>query len=200
MSDTNQDFDNPYRAPVAVDMPSPDQVDDDAVVIRRTHLKHEASIQGIGSLYVLGGVLSVLLSVPMGYGFLAATRFGAGMGGAGGTEIALMLAIMLLIVGIGVFQLIVGLGMRKVKPWVKIPAMVFSLLGMLNIPIGTLLGIYTLYLIFSAKGNVVLAESYQRVIAQTPEIKYKTSIIAKVFVVILLVFLAIGLGAAIFAG
>ena len=88
--------------------------------------------------------------------------------------------------------------MRKVRPWTKTPATILAVISFLNIPIGTLLGIYTLYLLHSSKGKVVLAEPYQQVIAQTPEIKYKTSIIVKVLVVILLVVIALGIGALVF--
>ncbi|MBM3967740.1 MAG: hypothetical protein FJ308_22185, partial [Planctomycetes bacterium] len=38
----------------------------DAEVIRKQHLNHEASIQGMGSLYLLGGFFGSLLG--LGYG------------------------------------------------------------------------------------------------------------------------------------
>lgn len=108
-----------------------------------------------------------------------------------------IIGLFLFAVCVGIFQLMVGLGMRKVKPWVKIPATILAVLGMLNVPVGTLLSLYILYLLHSSKGKIVLAESYQQVIAQTPEIKYKTSIIVKVLVVILLLVIALAIGAAV---
>jgi hypothetical protein len=194
MSDFDPDLNNPYRAPVTADAPPLQDVEGEATTIRREHLNHEASIQGIGSLYVLGGILSAI----GGLAFLAGGIAAPNAGGAG-MDFAFVIGLVLLAVCIGIFQLAVGLGMRKVKPWVKIPATVLAAVGLLHIPVGTLLSVYVLYLLHSSKGRVVLDESYQQVIAQTPEIKYKTSIIVKVLVVILLLFLALAIGGAVFS-
>ena len=64
---------------------------------------------------------------------------------------------------------------------IKIPATIFSAIGLLSVPIGTLINGYILYLIYSAKGNMVFSEEYRKVIAATPNIKYKTSIIIWIF-------------------
>ena len=194
MSDFDPDLNNPYRAPVTADAPPPQNIDGDAAQIRREHLKHEASLKGIGALYILGGIFAVLAGFSS-FMSLTAMRNEVQIGG---TELTFALVIAAVILGIGVLQFAVGLGMRKVKPWVKIPATIVAAIGLISIPVGTLLGFYVMYLIHSSKGQVVLTESYQQVMAQTPEIKYKTSIIVKVLLVILLVVLALGIGAAVF--
>lgn len=192
MSDFDPDFENPYRAPTTVDAPPPLEVDGEAAAIRREHLKHEASIQGIGSLYVLGGICLCLIGL-ISFGTMASLPVN---GQAGGNGFAFGLVIMILMLGIGALQFSTGLGMRKVRPWVKIPATILAALGLLSFPVGTLINLYVLYLLHSKKGQVVLAESYQNIIAQTPEIKYKTSMIVKVLAVILFAFIAFAIGAA----
>ncbi len=199
MSNFDPDFENPYRAPTTVDAPPVDAFDTEAAAIRRTHLNHEVSIQGIGSLYVLGGILFLLWEVLLlSWGVFASgtvtvvptTRQ------PGGIELTFGLVTMVLIVGLGALQLFTGLGMRKVKPWVKVPASIVAVLGLWSFPLGTLINVYVLYLLHCKKGRVVLAESYQHVIAQTPEIKYKTSIIVKVLAGILFAFIAFAVVAA----
>jgi len=193
MSNFDLNDDNPFQAPTTVEVAPQNEVEGDAASIRRHHLKHEASIQGIGSLYVIGGVFSVIAGLM----YVSTMAVGPGAGiGIGGNELLISSIVMLLVVGIGVLQLFTGLGMRKVRPWTKIPATILAVITLINIPIGTLLGFYILYLLHSSKGQVVLANSYQDIIAATPEIKYKTSIIVKVFVVILLVVVGLGLIAA----
>jgi hypothetical protein len=59
------------------------------------------------------------------------------------------------------------------------------------VPIGTLINAYILYLVFSRKGRTILSEDYQQVIAATPHIKYKTSIIVWIFLGLLVALLAI---------
>ena len=47
--------------------------------------------------------------------------------------------------------------------------------------------LYVLYLVWCAKGKYVCSDEYHAIIAQTPQIKYKTPIFVKVFGVLLLV-------------
>ena len=109
MSDFNPNLNNPYRAPVTADAPPLQDIDSDAVTIRREHLKHEASIQGMGSLYVLGGIFTVLV------GFSSAMSFMSTLQGAqaGGTEIAISLALAAVLLGIGVLQFCGWVGDEK---------------------------------------------------------------------------------------
>lgn len=123
---------------------------------RKTHLSHEASVQSIGVLYYLGGGFLILIGAMM-----AAMMSVAG--------------VFLLLMGAG--QIWVGTGLRRLKGWARIPTAVLSVIGLLAIPIGTLINAYILYLLFCRKGNTVFSEEYRRVIEQTPGIKYRTSIV-----------------------
>lgn len=61
-------------------------------------------------------------------------------------------------------------GLRKLRPWVKIPGTILGVLGLANFPAGTLINGYLLH---CHKGAVVLSEDYQAVIAATPGLSYK---------------------------
>ena len=194
-SDINDD-DNPFRAPTSVEVAQPVELaDGDSEEIRNAHLKHEASLKGIGSLYVLGGIISVFAGLAMVFAF---SSMGPPNGPGGGGEMTLWysVAIVSLMVVVGAFQFMVGLGLRKVQPWTKIPATILAVFGLFSLSVASLISIYVLYLLHSQKGKVVLSESYQNVIAQTPHIKYKTSIIVKIFVGLLVGLIAFAIVAA----
>ena len=44
---------------------------------------------------------------------------------------------------------IVGIGLLKRRPWARIAGIVMSILGMMAVPFGTVLGIYGLWVLFS---------------------------------------------------
>jgi hypothetical protein len=70
---------------------------------------------------------------------------------------------------------------------------VLSCFGLLGFPIGTLISAYFLYLLSSQKGVYIFSPEYARVIAATPHIKYKTSIIGWILLGILVFFIGLGI-------
>jgi len=149
--------------------------------IRNDHLKHEASIKSVGVLYFLAAAFLILAGV---LGLTANQGAGVGLG--------------LFCLAIGAAQIWVGIGLRGLKPWARIPTGILSGVGLLGFPLGTIINGYILYLIFSQKGKTVFSDDYQRVIEQTPHIKYKTSIVVWIFLGLLLVLMGLGLVAALF--
>ncbi len=113
-------------------------------------------------MYILGGILAGLVAA----GALVETP---SLASAEGAVIAAILAL-------GVFQLWVGFELRKLRPRARIPAVILSVLGLLNFPIGTIIGAYFLYLLLGRKSSVVLSENYKQVVAATPHIRYKTPV------------------------
>jgi len=103
----------------------------------------------------------------------------------------LMSGVALLLMGI-LFAL-VGYGVRTFKSWARNWSAILFGLGMAGVPIGTLLGIYVLYLMLSKKGHVVFSEDYQKIIAATPHIQCPVPIVMWLFfaVLMLVVVLAI---------
>jgi hypothetical protein len=152
--------------------------------IRQTHIKHEASLKSVGLLMLLGGALMLLGGVMVMVSLLQMDS-GTDMSG-----IAIIIGIIYAVLG-GVFLLLAH-GYRKLKRWIRIPGTIVSCLGLLSFPIGTLINGYILYLLWSQKGKMVLSAEYQEVIAATPHIRHKTSVLVWIFLAIV----ALGLLAA----
>ncbi len=195
MSETNRfgsfrDEHNPYAAPA--EQYSGGEFGNDAVeAIRRQYLSHEASIQSIGLLYILGSLIGTIAGVAL-LGMLFTAPNAAPDG------IAFVWALFILVMGVA--QGFVGNGLRKLQRWTRIPVGILSGIGLIGIPIGTIINGYILYLIFSAKGSMVYSDAYQRVIQQTPHIKYKTSIIVWIFLFLLLGLIGMGVLFALLGG
>lgn len=146
--------------------------------MRKDHLKHEASIKSVGTLYLIGsavwffaGIVSLVLL-------------------SDGKEPLEAIGIAVVLFLLGVAQVWTGLGLRRLQKWARVPTGIMSGIGLLGIPIGTIINGYILYLVFSQKGKTVLSDEYLAVIAQTPHIKYRTSIVVWIVLGLFLLFIA----------
>ena len=126
-----------------------------------------------------------------------------GGAGAGAAQEPLVAGITTTLVGI-VFlaiasaQLFAGRSMQTLNPSGKILAVVVSAIGLLGFPCGTIISGYLLYLLLSAKGEMVFSSAYKEVMQATPHIRYRTSIIVWIFLFILIGVILLGVLAAIF--
>jgi hypothetical protein len=116
-----------------------------------THLKV------LAWLYIVFGILGSLL----GLGLMALLGI-IGVAGAASDPDAWMAVPILGFTGValGVFMLILsvpgiiaGAGLLKYRPWARILTIVLSALNLMNIPIGTILGIYGLWVMLSEDGS-----------------------------------------------
>lgn len=154
----------------------------DAEAIRQAHISHEASVKSVGILYYLGG------------GFILLGGLVGGVGVAAEDSVRLeSVAVTLILLALGAGQFWVGRGVRGLRAWARPWVGILSGIGLLGIPIGTLINGYILYLVFSKKGKMVFSEEYQDVISKTPHIRYQTSIVVKILVVLVLALMALGL-------
>jgi hypothetical protein len=176
---------NPYAPPKA-------QVEDvvpysgEAQAIRAEHIQREASIRSIGILYYIGGVALCLLAL----GALAGANVPLGRLGVNGRGSLAFMGIFFLAFGVG--TIFVGRGLRNLQPWARIASIVIAILGLLNPPAGTVINIYILYLLFSEKGRRIFQSDYPEIVAATPDIKAKTSIVIWVLLgILVLVILAV---------
>ena len=101
-----------------------------------------------------------------------------------------------LFITLGVLQFVIGRWLQKLNPKARTPATVLSAIGLLGFPIGTLVNAYILYLLRSQKGEMVLSEYYQGVVAATPHIKYKTPVLVWICGILLVLLLVFGVIAA----
>jgi hypothetical protein len=174
---------NPYA--VTTDQINDYSLGGDAVAIRKRFISHEASVRSIGLLYWLGGILAILCSlayVGLGIGFLSDARTMP-------TAI-FMLMFSPVMAALGIFQIFVARGLRRLTPWARIGASVVSVIGLLGFPFGTIISAYFLYLLLSRKGEYVFSPEYKAIIDATPGIKYRTSPI--IWVLLGLLFLLLG--------
>ena len=178
-------------APVSLPTMTPPQEHE---VVRNAYLKHEASVQAVGSLYLLGAVILTLVGTIT----LAGLATSSGNAAAHDTQATQIGGV--LCVGLGLLQLRVGLWLRKLNPKARTPATILSAIGLLGFPIGTLINAYVLYLLRSKKGEMVLSPYYQEVVASTPHIKYKTPVIVWVLLGLLVTLLILGIAAAMIGG
>lgn len=171
---------NPYAAPESVITPIPVHRAG-AEQIRQEHLSHEASVKSIGTIYYLGAIILSLAFLS----YAASTSLIISAGALGGSELALLFGTALLILGIIILQWKLAGGLRKLRPWVRIPIIVLSVIGLIGFPLGTLISAYILYLMLAAKSKMIFSPEYQQIIAETPHIRYKSGILKTVLIVIL---------------
>jgi len=174
---------NPSRyAPPRAHVSDVIAVGSQAEAIRREHIKHEASVRSIGALYFISG--AVLLVAGVGAvlsGGLGESAFGVPAA-----------AVLIIYAAFGVLSIAVGRGIRALEPWARTTCIVLSFVGLIGIPIGTLVSGYILYLLLSAKGKRLFEPDYPAIIAATPHIKYRTSVVVWIFVgLLVLLILAI---------
>ena len=55
--------------------------------------------------------------------------------------------------------IIAGIGLLKLYPWARILAIVLSALNLLNVPFGTVLGIYGLWVLFNKETEALFGET-----------------------------------------
>lgn len=159
----------------------PMQNNDTPEDIRNAHLNHETSLKSVGVLYYLGAVLLCFSTIG--------TFMDQSTTGGARIVIGLLLATFVVI------YILVGRMFRALSPKAKTPGTLLSALGLLAFPIGTLINGYILYLIHSKKGKMVFSDEYKEVIAQTPNIKYKTPLLVWIFIALLILLIIVGIAA-----
>ena len=182
---SNVGTDNPYAAPTARVADAPVLLDGDIEQLRRDHVRHERQLKSIGSLYWLGAILMGLTTASIPYvAPLAREDHGNG------------LAVMVVLIygGITLGCGVIAYGLSALRPWVRIPAIILSGLGLLAIPIGTLINGYALYLLLSKRGATILRPGYAEVIAATPHIRYRRSLGDWIAVILLLAMILAAVG------
>lgn len=159
--------------------------------VRKRFLNHEASVRSIGTLYLLGVAFLVFAAVVTIISLILRPTNGPNGDGETASIIAPMISVVF-VLAIAGLQYWVGTGLRALRPPARTVAIIFSAIGLLGFPIGTLISAYFLYLLLSKKGEFVFSPEYAQVRAATPHIKYKTSIIVVIAVALLFLLLFLG--------
>ena len=112
----------------------------------RTHIKVVAIINIIlGGLHVLGA-LAGILGGTIGSLF-SGQLFGAIAGVAGSIVFGVIFGCLALI------RVMAGFGLTKGAQWARLTIIVLSVLGLLSFPIGTIFGVYSLWVLLSSEGK-----------------------------------------------
>jgi hypothetical protein len=181
---------NPFAPPKAY-VADVETAGSEAEEVRKEHIKRETSIRSIGLLYYIGGFFAVL----GGIGMTVALSMAPGTNEMPGATFLLVLGPIYL--GLGVLSLAVAYGLRKLRPWARLVCIVLSGFGLLGFPVGTLINGYILYLLLSAQGKRVFEDDYPAIVAATPHIKYRTSVVTWVALgLLILAFVAVGFSVA----
>lgn len=176
---------NPYQAPVSLE-PQPDAPTDPGS-IRRKHINHESSIRSIGLLYYLGaGIWGLISLTPLSF----ISRLPNDQVVTGST-VSQLFIFFLICAALATLMFFTGRGLRTLAGWGRGLGFILAILGLIAIPIGTILSLYLLYLLISKKGHMVFSPEYQEIIAATPDIKSRTSLVVWVIFGLVILLLAL---------
>jgi hypothetical protein len=102
-------------------------------------------------LHIVFGLFGALAAVAV----FGGTMFGAAFAGSLANSAIVGLAGGFLAIFLGAMaacQLIAGWGLLQRKPWARILTIVLGVISLIRFPLGTLLGVYTLWVLFSKEG------------------------------------------------
>jgi hypothetical protein len=113
----------------------------------------------LGVLFVVWGLLTTLVGVStlaLGVGAVAliasAGREGAGQVAAGLTAFAFT-ALALIAILWGAAHVVVGVPLRRHRPWARLTALMLGSVDLLLLPYGTALGVYAMWVLLSESGK-----------------------------------------------
>lgn len=176
---------NPYAAPQSQALRPPSSQDE---TIREEHIKTEASIKSVGFLFYLGALILLAVSVSVVASFTRGNSTGILFLGLIGVLFAF---------GTGA----TAYGLRRLRSWSRISTIILSsialVIGLMNLSAGIVIHIYILSMMLGKKARFIMTPEYQQIIAATPHVKHKTSIVVKVLLALLLILL-VGIIAAAF--
>lgn len=185
---------NPY-APPSANLGGSGTPVDQAEAIRNEHLSHEASLRSVGCLYFWSGIFSLAFAAIAAVVLPFMLMAGDGQDDAAASA-GVLAVLAVLYGGIGALSIWIGRGLRNLDPKIRLALTILLVFGLLGFPIGTILSLYFLYLLYSEKGKRILTEQYQAVVAQTPHIKYRTPLwvwlVLGLMVLVLVVAVVIG--------
>jgi hypothetical protein len=119
-------------------------------------------VKVLGWLFIVFGVFYVMLAFgsSMVLGMLASFVASQGEPDAaiGATVLGLTGgAFFIFWLCVGIPGILAGWGLLNFKPWARILAIVLSAIRLINIPIGTVLGVYGLWVLFSKETEALFA-------------------------------------------
>lgn len=115
-------------------------------------------IKILGWLHIVFGCFGLLLALTVGGGMMLGSMF------AGSFRDSAIVGILggfagIMIGGFAALQLILGWGLLTKRQWARILGIVLGVISLIRFPLGTALGIYTLWVLLSKDGSAEFASS-----------------------------------------
>ena len=88
---------------------------------------------------IIGGLFALAAGAMM---FAGSSMLGFGFGGA------ILKAVGAIYVIVGLIDFLIAYGLWTLKPWARIVAIIFAIIGLLSFPIGTIISIIILWYLF----------------------------------------------------
>jgi hypothetical protein len=123
-----------------------------------------AHVDLLGVLFIVWGLLTTLVGVStlaLGVGAVALiTSANRGEGGqfAAGLTAAVFTALAVIAILWGTAHVVVGVPLRRRRPWSRIMALMLGSIDLLLLPYGTALGLYGLWVLLSEDGKSLFTE------------------------------------------
>jgi hypothetical protein len=121
----------------------------------------------LGVLFVVWGLLTTLIGVStlaLGVGAVAlmtsADRSGPGSPGSNvavSVTVAIFTLLALIAIVWGIAHIVVGVPLRRRRPWARIMALMLGSVDLLLLPYGTALGIYALWVLLNENGKLLFS-------------------------------------------
>jgi hypothetical protein len=115
----------------------------------------------VGVLFIVWGLLTTLVGVStlaLGVGAVAlitsTSRGGAG-GFAAGVTAAVFTALAIIAILWGAAHVVVGVPLRRHRPWARLMALMLGSVDLLLLPYGTALGVYALWVLLNEEGKAL---------------------------------------------
>lgn len=161
------------------------------VRIREDNVQHERSLRGAAALFLFAGGLYFVVGLTMMFADFKPRDLEEGINPQG------IRAVGFIVGALGFLILVVGIGVRTLRPWSRIPFIVLNVLNLLSFPVGTFISCYCIYLSAGVTGNYILSDEYREIVKRTPGVKAKTSIF--VWIVLFLIVGGVALAIVTFA-
>jgi hypothetical protein len=120
----------------------------------------------VGILFIIWGLLTTLVglsTLALGIGAVAlimsASRGGEGGQVAAGMTAAAFTVLALIAIVWGLAHAVVGVPLRRRRPWARLAALMLGAVDLLLLPYGTALGAYALWVLLSEQGKAIFAEN-----------------------------------------
>lgn len=119
----------------------------------------------VGVLFIVWGLLTTLVglsTLALGVGAVAliasASRGGGGGQMAAGLTAFVFAALAVIAILWGAAHVVVGMPLRRRKPWARLLALMLGSIDLVLLPYGTALGVYALWVLLNEQGKALFVE------------------------------------------